>query len=98
MWEDLAFAEAFEVDASHEPAPGQTVTGMIEDLMIDVEGRLRIGGQNPFGLPVAEKPCGPRVAVVSIIVAGLVAIKDQPHDIGRMPLVSWSCSSGPITS
>ena len=55
--------------------------------MIDVDRRLGLGEQHAFAAPVLQKLRGPRVAVVGVVVARLVAVEDQADDVGRMLLV-----------
>ena len=58
-----------------------------EHLVIDVDRRLGLGEQHALAQPVAQQPGGARVAIVVLVVARLVAVEDQPHDVGRVLLV-----------
>ncbi len=84
---DLPFAEPLQPHAGHDAAAREGVSGVIELLVIDVDGRVRLGEQHAFAAPVLEELGRAAVAVVRLVVARLLAVEDQPDDVGRMLLV-----------
>ena len=65
-----------------------------EHLVIDVDRRLGLGEQHAFAPPAAQEPRRPRVAVVVLVIARLVAVENQPHDVGRMLVVERGLQLG----
>ncbi len=92
---DLALAKAFQPHAGHESAASERLATAGKRLVVDVQSRLRLGEQHPFAKPVPEELGGAGVAVVGFAVARLVAIEDQPHDVGRVLLVEIVLQGGP---
>ena len=84
---DVALAEPLQPAAAHEPAARVLAAGVAEDLVIDVDGRLRLLGQHAFLPPVLEEARGARVAVVLVVVARLLAVELQADEVGRVLLV-----------
>ena len=84
---DLAFAEPLEPAAAHEAAARVLDAAILKHLVIDVDRRVGLGEQHALALPHAQLPRRTRVAIVVFVVAGLVLIENQPHDVGRVLVV-----------
>ena len=91
---DPPLAESLEPAAGHEALPRKLLTAVAKDLMIDVNGRLRFGGQHAFAPPIREELSRPRIAIVCGIVPRLVAIEDQADDIRRVSFVELALQIG----
>ncbi len=67
-------------------------------LLVDVEGRLGVGGQDAFALPLAQQPGGVPVAGVAVGavagVLGLGAREDQPDHVVRVGGLQVEPSAG----
>ena len=84
---DPPFAEPLQPAAAHESAPHTFAPLAGEMLVIDIERRHGIGGEQALVLPVAKEARRSGVSVVLLVVAGLFAVQDQPHDVGGVALV-----------
>ncbi len=58
-----------------------------EHLVIDVDRRVGFGEQHAFAQPRPHQPGRARVAIVVLVVAWLVLVEDQAHDVGRVLVV-----------
>ena len=84
---DVAFAEPLEPHAAHEAAARVRRAAFGEHLVIDVDRRVGLGEQHALALPLPQQPGRARVAIVVLVIARLVPVEDQPHDVGRVLVV-----------
>ena len=58
-----------------------------EHLVVNVDRRVGLGEQHAVAQPGAHQAGRARVAIVVLVIAGLVLVEDQAHDVGRMLVV-----------
>ena len=68
MREDLALAESRDPLSGHEAAAYVRGAGVGELLVIDVDGRVGLGGQHPVVTPLLVEPSGAGVAIVRLVI------------------------------
>jgi hypothetical protein len=84
---DFARAERLEFHATHKPAASQRLPFRLKQLVINVNRGPGVFLQHSFAPPVLQKAGRPGVFVVSAVVAGLLAVEDQPHDVAGVLLI-----------
>ena len=52
---DSPFAKSLEPAAGHKALASVFATGVLKALMIDVNGRLRLGGEDALAPPIAQE-------------------------------------------
>ena len=61
---DIPFAEPLQSNSGHEAATRVIASTVAEDLMVNIEGGLRILRQHAFLLPISQEASSPRIPIV----------------------------------
>src|SRR6185437_3236223 len=85
--EYLPGGERFEANAGKEAAPRIALSFDREFLLVDVQRPRRILSQGVRGNPLLERPRGPGVLVLGLVVAGLVLGEFEANRVERAEVV-----------
>src|SRR6056297_206701 len=86
MRKDVAFSEGFQTHATDHSPPVMPLAFPLKLLMVNVEGWVSFGLQQPFSLPTLEQLCRSSVTF-RFTVTRLISVEDQPHDVGLVTVI-----------